>query len=297
MDVHRLRVFRSVVASGSVQAAADHLGYTPSAVSQHINQLQRETGLALFEKAGRGIAPTAAGRLLARESEDAMGALARLDNVVSDLREGRTNNVSLACFASAGEEWVPRLVRRLRGEFPDLVMTVDLNEMPDDAGKRPAYDLDIRTEEVGESSVPPSGYVRHELVTEPYVVILSADHPLAAEPALTMAQLADVPWVDDSMEEQTCGRILRRAITQAGITPRVAARCQDHHTTFAFVAAGIGISLVPRLTLGSLPAAARAVPLVDPPVRRTIAVHVRDSASVSPAVRRAVELLREICTN
>ena len=51
-DVQRLRVFRAVVASGSVQAAADHLGYTPSAVSQQISALQKETGLVLFEKAG-----------------------------------------------------------------------------------------------------------------------------------------------------------------------------------------------------------------------------------------------------
>ena len=55
IDVTRLRVFRSVVASGSVQAAATNLGYTPSAVSQQIAQLQRETGLALFEKVGRGL--------------------------------------------------------------------------------------------------------------------------------------------------------------------------------------------------------------------------------------------------
>ena len=57
LDVHRLRVFRSVVASGSIQAAATNLGYTPSAVSQHVTALQRETGLALISRVGRGIEP------------------------------------------------------------------------------------------------------------------------------------------------------------------------------------------------------------------------------------------------
>ena len=70
LDIQRLRVFRAVVASGSVQAAADHLGYTPSAVSQSLTTLQRETGLVLFEKAGRGIAPTPTARVLAVESEE-----------------------------------------------------------------------------------------------------------------------------------------------------------------------------------------------------------------------------------
>src|SRR6185436_13554067 len=73
IDVQRLRVFRAVVASGSVQAAADHLGYTPSAVSQQISALQRETGLVLFEKAGRGIAPTATAKVLALGGEDLGG--------------------------------------------------------------------------------------------------------------------------------------------------------------------------------------------------------------------------------
>ena len=54
LDVHRLRVFRSVVASGSIQAAANNLGYTPSAVSQHVTALQRETGLALILAVGSG---------------------------------------------------------------------------------------------------------------------------------------------------------------------------------------------------------------------------------------------------
>jgi hypothetical protein len=70
IDVQRLRVFRAVVASGSVQAAADHLGYTPSAVSQQISALQRETGLVLFEKAGRGIAPTATAKARAKGRPD-----------------------------------------------------------------------------------------------------------------------------------------------------------------------------------------------------------------------------------
>jgi DNA-binding transcriptional LysR family regulator len=65
LDVHRLRVFRAVVASGSVNAAATNLGYTASAVSQHVAALQRETGLALLARSGRGVEPTAVGLALA----------------------------------------------------------------------------------------------------------------------------------------------------------------------------------------------------------------------------------------
>jgi len=77
LDVRRLRVLRSVVTSGSIRSAAANLGYTPSAVSQQIGVLEREVGLPLLEKAGRGIRPTAAGRLLAGHADEIMTKLAK----------------------------------------------------------------------------------------------------------------------------------------------------------------------------------------------------------------------------
>ena len=102
LDIHRLRVFRSVVASGSVAGAADNLGYTPSAVSQHVTALARETGLTLFERAGRGLRPTAAGLVLAEQADAILARVAEAETVVADLRTGRTGSVSLAYFASVG---------------------------------------------------------------------------------------------------------------------------------------------------------------------------------------------------
>lgn len=295
MDVHRLRVFRSVIASGSVQAAAQHLGYTPSAVSQHLKQLQSETGLQLFEKAGRGIAPTPAGTLLAEASDDAVTALARLDDVVSDLRSGRVGALSIGCFASAGEEWVPGLVQQLRQEFPDLHLDIDLTEVAGTGrGQAPCWDLEIRTEVPGVVPHVPSGYIRVELVTEPYYVVLPADHPLAALDAVPLAALADQPWVDESDDEQTCGQILDRAVRSAGFSPRLVARCMDHHTAMALVAAGVGVTLVPELTLGALPEGTTALVVTDPTPRRRIAVLVRDAVATRPAARRAVGILSEV---
>ena len=81
LDPHRLRVFRSVIASGSVQAAADNLGLTSSAVSQHLAALQKETGLRLFQRVGRGIAPTEAALVLDAQSDEVMSQWGRLDQV------------------------------------------------------------------------------------------------------------------------------------------------------------------------------------------------------------------------
>ncbi len=292
LDVQRLRVFRAVVASGTVQAAANHLGYSPSAVSQQITALQRETGLALFEKSGRGIAPTAAGRLLAARSEEVMDSLSRLGGLVDDLRDGRTGNLSIGTFASAGETWIPLVARTLISEFPDVMLTLGLNEYPGTA--KQGYDIDLRTEDPDDEPTALPGYRRHVLLEEPYALILAADHPLAAGDEVSVAALAGQRWIDDDFQDTTCGRILAKAWRAAGFTPRYVARASDHHAAIAFAAAGVGLTAIPRLAVGVLPPGARALTIVDPTPTRRIVTFVREGSDANPAVARAVAVLHEV---
>jgi len=162
LEPHRLRVFRSVVASGSVQAAADNLGLTSSAVSQHLAALQRETGLTLFQRAGRGIVPTEAAVELDAQSDEPMSQWGRLDQVVADLRDGRSGRLTIGYFASAGSVWMPALVRRLTREFPDLVLELVLNEV-EQRGFTPDIDLVIDPPH----APVPAGHERIELLEDP----------------------------------------------------------------------------------------------------------------------------------
>src|SRR5690606_6891288 len=128
LDVHRLHVFRAVIANGSIQAAAANLGYTPSAVSQHVAALQRETGLMLVSRVGRGIEPTRAGLALAERIDGLLDQLGDLESLVADLRAGRTGSLSIAYFASVGSAWMPQVVRRLSRDFPDIRLNLRLRD-------------------------------------------------------------------------------------------------------------------------------------------------------------------------
>ena len=142
VDAHRIRIFLSVMASGSVNAAASHLGHSPSAVSQQIAALQKETGLTLFTRDGRGIAPTPAAHTLAEESERLMYELKRVDAVVDTLREGSTGALSIGYFSSAGYRWMPQLAKRLLATTPELTLQMVLTEgYP--AGESPPVDIDV----------------------------------------------------------------------------------------------------------------------------------------------------------
>jgi DNA-binding transcriptional LysR family regulator len=298
IDVQRLRVFRAVVASGSVQAAADHLGYTPSAVSQQISALQRETGLVLFEKAGRGISPTATAKVLAAESEDLMESLNRLGGVVDHLREGRSGSLTIGAFSSAAQFWLPQVAKGLRREFPDLVLDLSLNELGPEPANPARRDLDITTEDADMDGIERPGHSRHVLTEESYVVVAPLGHELLTEwdAQVPMGALAGQALIDNDYHGNSCTRIIRNACRAAGFSPRYVARSEDHHTALAFVAAGVGATIIPGLAFPEAMPGVESRELVNPSPRRRIVVHVRDGAADAPPVVRALELLDEAVT-
>jgi len=295
IDVQRLRVFRAVVASGSVQAAADHLGYTPSAVSQQISALQRETGLVLFEKAGRGISPTATAKVLAAESEELMDSLNRLGGVVDHLREGRTGSLTIGAFSSAAQFWLPAVAKGLRRDFPELVLDLTLNELGPESPATGRRDLDITTEDADADGVERPGHSRHVLTEENYRVAAPRGHELLEEwdTQVPLGALAGQPVIDNDYHGNTCTQIIRNACRAAGFSPHYVARSEDHHTALAFVAAGVGVTILPDLAVPESMAGVDSRELVNPAPRRRIVVHVRDAAADAPPVVRALELLDE----
>ena len=242
--------------------------------------------------AGRGIAPTATGRLLAAESEELMGNLARLTGMVDDLRAGHTGGLEIASFSSAAQQWVPSVVRRLREEFPGLVVDLALNETAlQQQGLR--ADIDIRVEDP-EAEVPETpGLCRRVLAEETYVCVVPRDHPLADRGEIGLADLVDEAWIRDDRVESMYTQIINRAAAGAGVTPNYVARSDDHHTAMAFVAAGVGVCVLPRLAALTAPAGTAVLEVRDPVPRRRIVALLRDSSETNPAAQRAIDLLLE----
>lgn len=290
LDVHRLRVFRSVVASGSIQAAANNLGYTPSAVSQHVTALQRETGLALISRVGRGIEPTAAGRALAVEIDGVLSRLGEVESVVGDLRAGRTGALSLAYFASVGSAWMPSVVATMMREFPAVRLDLALREdVPTDPAERP--DLQIAVEQ---GTLHRPGLVVRHLLDDPYVAVLPVTHQLADRDEIELAELAGDRWVDNDFARGWCRRNLLEACHAAGFSPPFHVEAHDYPTAMAFVAAGIGLTVVPRLGARQLPPGVVAVPVVSPTPVRSIFALVRDGVADTPALRTVLTVLTRL---
>lgn len=298
LDLNRLRVFRAVIAEGSLVRAATNLGYTPSAVSQHISVLQRQTGLTLLERRGRGLVPTPVGLRFAEESAAVLEQAAKLESFTADLRAGRVGSLVISSFASAGATWIPPIVAGLSREFPGLRLDLRLSEL----GPVPGGDPDVEIYVAGSEVRDPAGYDVEPLVTEPYLLVMPADHRLAGRQTVALADLAEEAWVDNDVARGPCRQILLDACAATGFSPAFHIETQDYPTAIAFVAAGAGITVVPRLGLaipanlaaglGREPAVIKVATVVDPTPTRSIMVRSRQGLRGNPAVARLLELLR-----
>lgn len=289
LDTHRLRVFRAVVATGSVNGAATSLGYTPSAISQHVAALQRETGLTLVERRGRGIEPTEVGRRLASEAGEVLERLSALDLVVGDLREGRIGRLTVHYIGSVGAAWMPPVVAALSRELPELRLDLRLVELAGD--DTPVPDVAIEVEHPGATDVL-DGRDRQVLVEEPHLVVVPEGHRHARAAEVSLAELRDEAWIDNDIARGPCRQIVLDACDAAGFVPTFGVQAHDYPTALAFVAAGLGVTVLPRLGASALPPEVVAVPIAEPGPRRRIVLRTKAAVTDHPAVRRMTTLLR-----
>jgi DNA-binding transcriptional LysR family regulator len=292
LDVRRMQVLRAVVASGSVTAAAAHLGYTPSAVSQQVAALEKEAGIALLERVGRGVRPTAAGRLLTGHAAVISQHVAEAETALADLRAGRTGRLAIRYFASVGPTLLAPALARLRREHPGVTIDPSLAEPNDPLPdvEHGTADLAIVVRRTSDDGRP--GIRVMHLLDDPYQAVLPTGHPLAGQQVIDLADLAGEPWVG-SEPPGRCLEPVIDACAAAGFSPDFVAKSEDYATAQGFVAAGLGVSLVPRLGLSTRHPGVAVRPVRRPePVRRIYAA-VREVSLDQPALRALIDALTD----
>ncbi|MER6347717.1 LysR family transcriptional regulator [Streptomyces sp. NPDC001595] len=291
LDVRRMQILRAVVTSGSVTAAAAHLGYTPSAVSQQVSVLEKEAGIALLERVGRGVRPTAAGRLLTEHAAIISQDIADAETALADLRAGRTGRLAIRYFGSVGPTLVAPALTRLRQEHPGVQIDLRLMEGEDPLSQVERGDADLAIV-VGPRDSSPRGIRLVFLLDDEYLVALPAGHPLAARRMLDLADLAGEPWVG-SEPPGPCLDLMLDACAAAGFSPSLVARSEDYATAQGFVAAGLGVALVPRLGVADRRGGVVLRRVRRPEPVRTIYAAVREGAPAQSALGTLLHALEE----
>jgi DNA-binding transcriptional LysR family regulator len=293
LDVRRMRVLREVALRGSIAAAAEALSYTPSAVSQQLARLERESGVALLERGPRSVRLTAAGRALVAHTE---GILTRLASAEADIRSiaaRQAGTLRVASFPTAAATLVPPALLGFGGAYPGVAVT--LVEADPVAGVELLVageaDLALLWEYDFVPLHVPAGIELVPLLDDPVLVVLPEGHPAAAREEVALGSLAGEAWIA-STPRSSCHPFTRSACRAAGFEPRVAAETNDHHVMERLIATGVGVALVSELSLS--PAAEGVVArriAPDPPKRRILAGHRAGENGGTPVGAMVAQLL------
>ena len=290
MELRHLTALEAVARLRSFSAAARELGYTQSAISQQIAQLERVVGQRLVDRPGgpRSVDLTDAGRLLLRHADAIVAQLAAAQADLAALAAGSAGPLRVGIYQSVGARILPALLRRFREDWP--LVEVDVREETD------AADL-LRLLERGEIDLtfadlplPEGPFESASVLHDPYVLLVSSRSELAErETAPSLRELSGMPLIAwrHLVQPET---FLRGRVPELNIVFRT----DDNGTLMGLVAEGLGAAVVPRLVVNPRNTALTALPFGTRIPARDIAIVWHRDRFRSAAADAFVELAREM---
>jgi DNA-binding transcriptional LysR family regulator len=285
IDLVALDALRAVDAHGSVVAAADALGFTPSAVSQQVKRLEKQTGVPLLERVGRGVMLTRHGRHLVEQGTRLLTGLEELQSGLHQQAGTVAGHIRLTAFSTAVRGLIAPALPPVLRAHPALRVPLAERDPADAITLVATGQADLGVvHNYGDILLPvPAHLARVPLARDVAEVIVPADHELADRAFVTPSDLADEDWIATA-EGTICRQWLHRMYDGTGRLPKIAHVSMEFESHLALVRAGLGVALIPRLGRAPLGDGLAAVPVTGPvPSREIIALH-RASMSDSPAL-------------
>ncbi|WP_309075192.1 LysR family transcriptional regulator [Paenarthrobacter sp.] len=295
IDISALRALVAVDQHGSVVAASGAMGFSPSAISQQIKKLEKQTGVAVLERSGRGVLLTERGLALAGYGRRIMGELEELQATLLADPSKPSGLLRLVAFSTACRGLVGPMLGRIAAAHSTLGVTV-LAEDPREAVQRVASGEAELAVVHNWNSVPlviPENLAHEELCIDQADVLVNSTHALAARTAVEPEDLLDETWIS-TPAGAICNEALLQIFAGLGRVPDIRIYDPDFSTHIAMVEQGVAVALVPRLGRPPLPDGVIAIPVIRPVQQRSVGVVYRKTMTASPNIRLAVAMLGEI---
>ncbi|KWX78649.1 LysR family transcriptional regulator [Paenibacillus jilunlii] len=289
MDLKTLKTFQAIIRSGSFNRAAEELNYAQSTVTMQIQKLEADLGVQLLER-GKGVALTEAGRLFYEQSQRIVQDMERLQTSITDLKSGEAGSIRIGASDPTASYRLPDILQKFMTLFPKMELSVDIS------GSGVLCDRLLRGElDVVICSAPELGKELHfePLFTEAFVLLLPEGHPLISAPAVTADHLRGHRLL---ITAPTCPyrKKLESVLMEAAGPTLNTMEIGSMSALKFYVASGLGIALVPEVTLDPDPAGTVTRRLEGRAVDMTCGIICRIADyPLKPPVRRLYDFIRQ----
>jgi DNA-binding transcriptional LysR family regulator len=297
LDLRRVRLLRELHARGTIAAVADALQFTPSAVSQQLAILEREAGVPLLERAGRGVRLTDAAVTLVGHADALLERAALAEADLAAAAGTVTGRARVAGFQSVTLNLAIPAIEALARDAPRLRCEL-VEAEPEPAIPALALgdiDLVLADEWQHQPRHLPPGLQRHELLSDPVHLVLQREHPVLRRHAgaVPLAELAGEPWASGhpamGWEEMT-QRICREL---GGFEPDIRFRANDATVSLALVRRGLAVAMLPDLPLPGRTQGIAVRPIAEGEVSRAIFAVTRAADAARPSTQALLAAIRE----
>ena len=285
METRDLRWFQQVADGITLTELSEVEGTTQPGVSRALARLEREVGTPLLHRSGRTLRMTHAGAAFKRHVDRLLHALDDGLAAVHQLVDPETGTVTLAFHSSLGTWLVPDLVSSFRADHPEVHFLLQPQAEVAETSVGPRSDIDL---ELSTMRPHPGSARWARLAVEPLFLAVPAGHSLTGrDEPLDLSDATDEPFVmfrpGSALRERT-----DELASRAGFTPQLAFACEDLATARAFVAAGLGVCILPpgpTSRTDASPARLRYLPLADHLAVREIGIAWSEEREMLPAAR------------
>jgi DNA-binding transcriptional LysR family regulator len=294
IELRHLIALQAIGQEGSFGKAAVLLGYTQSAVSQQLASLERAVGEKLVERPGgpKAVSLTEAGVLLNRHAEAIVGRLKAAQADLAAYAEGAAGPLRVGTYQSVSSRLLPALIRRYKDAWPKVEVQLSESAIDDELeGRLERGEVDLSFVML---PVMNEALEAQELLVDPFVLIVPTDSPLAGRKTPpTLREIAQHPLIGYRQCRSMEG--VETAMRRAGSEPNIVFRTDDNGTVQGLVAAGVGVALVPRLTLQPTDGTLEVIDMSKLLPPRLIGVAWHRDRYRTPAARAFVETAHVLC--
>lgn len=276
MTLEQLRIFVAVAEREHVTQAAKELNLTQSATSAAVSALEARYATKLFDRVGRRIMLTQAGKLFLAEAKAVLARAAAAEKVLADLAGLERGSLTIGASQTAGNYWLPAIIQRYQSRFPGISVALEIGNT-----ETVAADVEQGIADLGfiEGDIDNPALSVTPVADDEMVLVAAPSHPLAKRPARLLAQIAEARWVVREAGSGTRA-ILEAAVSKLGIEPRsldIALELPSNEAIRGAVEAGSGITILSKLVVAASLKAKTLVALdVQLPKRRFFALRHKE---------------------
>ncbi|GIP47567.1 HTH-type transcriptional regulator CynR [compost metagenome] len=291
MDIRQMQVLIEVARQRSFTKAAEAMYITQPTISKTIKAMEEELGVVLFDRVGKKIELTDAGRIIATQAQQIVTSFQNLMAELDDLRNLKKGHLRIGLPPMVGASFFPKVIGEFHQRYPDI--TIQLFE---DGAKKVEQDVAGGLLDVGVVVLPT---VEAELSCFPFVeeklnLVVHPSHPLAEQESAELSELSQDGFVlfreDFTLHDRIIGECAK-----AGFQPHVIYESSQWDLISEMVAVGLGITLLPETICREIDdEGVRIIPLVKPVIPWKLGIVWRDDRYQSFATREWIRFAQEV---